>query len=249
MKKAYALAPTYRLLYNIGIVYQALRDSARSLDAFERYLSEGGGGVPADRVTEVTSRIERLKARVGYLNIEVKPAGAEISVDDFLLGQAPLPQKVRVNSGRRRVTASMPGHAPVTRAIELAGGETKTVSFDMTVAPSIAQKAAPNSVVPWISWGVTAALVGAAATTGVLALSATSKYDDLAKQPNLDPNELDRAYDKRGTFALATDILGGAAILAAGVSIYFTIKPPKVKSRDSAALYFSGRGVGLRYKF
>ena len=41
LKRAYELAPTYRILYNIALVNVELNDYAGALDAFERYLSEG----------------------------------------------------------------------------------------------------------------------------------------------------------------------------------------------------------------
>src|SRR5262249_3306147 len=38
LRRAYELAPTYRLLYNIAIVNVGLKDYVRAIDYFERYL-------------------------------------------------------------------------------------------------------------------------------------------------------------------------------------------------------------------
>ena len=43
-RRAQALAPNFRLLYNIGQVCYLLRDYPCALDSFSRYLTEGGGG-------------------------------------------------------------------------------------------------------------------------------------------------------------------------------------------------------------
>lgn len=257
LKRAYALAPSYRILYNIGLVYQSLQDYGRALDAFEQYLDEGGAEIPADRVAEVNSRLERLKGRVGYLEIRANEPTVAISVDDLPVGETPLASKLRVKSGRRKVTATISGRQPSTQVIELAGGETRVVTFDLHLAAPVLVKEPPKSPVPWICWGITAALAGAATTTGVLALNAASDYDDVRGQFN--PNAaaqksaLESADSKAAGFALATDILIGAAAVSAGVSIYFTIRPPKTSAKadkgERVSLVPTGRGAGLRYSF
>ena len=46
-RRAHAIAPSYRLLYNIGQVCYLLRDYPCALDSFSRYLSQGGAEIPA----------------------------------------------------------------------------------------------------------------------------------------------------------------------------------------------------------
>src|SRR5689334_21096548 len=41
-ERAYALAPEYRVLYNIGLVRFQLGDHAGAYEAFRRYLADGG---------------------------------------------------------------------------------------------------------------------------------------------------------------------------------------------------------------
>lgn len=254
LRKAYELAPTYRILYNVGLVYQQLKDYARSLDTFERYLDEGGANVPEDRLKEVSGRIDRLKTRVGFLTVVVNQPGAEITVDDLVIGTSPLPKAVRVNSGSRRVTAKLSGHPPESRIIELAGGENKTVQLDVRIAPDTVA-APPRSVVPYVSWGITAALAGATAVTGVLALGAAKDYDAKTDAFGATKADIEQANSKRKTLALVTDILGGVTIAAVGVSIYFTIKPPKSSSSGSVTsgtafeVFTTGQALGGRYRF
>ncbi|MET0596064.1 MAG: hypothetical protein ABW133_25410, partial [Polyangiaceae bacterium] len=51
-RKAYQLAPSYRLLYNIAQVHYELHNYVDALKAFRQYLNEGGTDVPVDRRTQ-----------------------------------------------------------------------------------------------------------------------------------------------------------------------------------------------------
>ena len=48
-QRAYEIAPNFGVLYNLGQASAELKDYVSALDAFERYLKEGGDAVPADR--------------------------------------------------------------------------------------------------------------------------------------------------------------------------------------------------------
>ncbi len=242
LRRAYELAPSYRLLYNIGLVYQELKEYARAYDAFERYLSEGGSEVPADRGLEVRRRLDRLKSRVGYLWITTTVPGAEVFVDDLSVGRTPFASSIRVNSGQRRVSVRLAGHPTESRVIELAGGEVSAFAFDLRT-PTAPPPSPPRSPLPWISWGVTAALAAGATVTGVLALQAANNYDTQANSgPGVD---LNGATDKLHTLSLTTDILLGATVAAAALSTYLTIRPPKPSGSEVGIVVTPGGVAGV----
>ena len=68
-KRAYELAPNYRVLYNLGQTSRELKDYASALTAYRQYLAEGGDEVKGARKKEVEGAIEDLVARVGTLSI------------------------------------------------------------------------------------------------------------------------------------------------------------------------------------
>ena len=76
-QRAYELAPSYKIMFNIAQVQMELADYAGALTAYSRYLSEGGPDVPANRRSEVVIEIERLKGRVGSIAVQTV-AGAEV---------------------------------------------------------------------------------------------------------------------------------------------------------------------------
>jgi hypothetical protein len=241
LERAYALAPSFRLLYNIGLIFQQLKDYARALDAFERYLGEGGAEVPTESLDEVHRRIDRLKDRVAYLSVETGQAGVEISVDDVVVGRTPLPTPVRVNAGQRRISARLAGYPLDSRVIGLAGGERASVTFSFAVA--VLPPAAPpprSHLVPYIAWGATGAVTIAAVATGVLALNATGNYDTEVAKFGIAPSDQSAAWEKAHGLAVTTDVLLGAAVLAAGVSVYLTLRHQEEPQR---AALIVGPGV------
>src|SRR5262245_23071216 len=56
-KRAYAAAPNYRLLYNLGQVSHELLDYTNAQAYFQRYLSEGGAEIEAARRQEVETAL------------------------------------------------------------------------------------------------------------------------------------------------------------------------------------------------
>jgi hypothetical protein len=242
LQRAYDLAPSYRILYNIGLVSQQLKQYARAYDAFDRYLKEGGAEVPPDRVDEVTHRIERLKGRVAYLTIETDPPGAEIFVDDAAIGRTPFSAALRVNSGQRKIRVTYPSRESETQIVELAGGERRSLQLRSGAGAKVEQ--APRNVAAYIGWGTTGALTAAAVTTGILALTSTSSYDKTVNSPTATGSDISSAWDKAHTFALSTDILTGAAVVAAGVSLYYTLRPPKRSPSAAGLIVLPGGIVG-----
>jgi hypothetical protein len=265
-RRAHALAPSFRIRYNVGQVCFLLHDYACALDSFQRYLAEGAGQIPVRRRAEVLRDVAQLEGRVARLLIVTDRPGAEITVDDVVVGTTPLAGPVLVAAGRPRVGARLSAHRPVTRTIEVAGQQTAIVELQLvsegalpgdagpvaaragagglSLAARPAPAGRPAGRVTLVSWLVTGALAAAAGTTGVLAVRASSQLERRRGQFGLEgPDELrDRARQTR-QLALATDILTGATVVAAGVSLYLTLSRPR--RGEGLALRIAPRAVAL----
>ncbi|WP_394838346.1 PEGA domain-containing protein [Pendulispora rubella] len=234
-EKANQLAPSYKILYNIGLIHRELNDFSQALKAFERYLSEGGTDIPDARRAEVDKYVSQLKGLVANLDVRVNIPGADVSIDDVPVGKAPL-GRVRVNPGHRKVTATREGYAPVTKVVNIAVGENGDVELSLTnlgaAAPKGALAATPvESTEPnpwttraWVGWGVTGALAIATGITGYLALDKSNKLSDARNTPDPDPSKMDSQSKDVKTFSIASDVLLGATIVGAGVSTWLTVK-------------------------
>jgi hypothetical protein len=249
MRRAYELAPAFKILYNLGLIHRQLNDHAASLDAFNQYLAEGGKKIDAKRHAEIEHHIADLKPLVATLTITVDVEGAEITIDDAVVGTSPLAAPISVNAGKRKISAKVAGKPPATRVITVAGSDAVNVKLELSEA---AQKTPPidttaakpqptkpketSRPVPWVAWGVTGVFVVGAVTTGILAMTSASALDDKRSTPNVSKDDLDSAASRTKTFALVTDILIVGTIAAAGVATYLTIKAPKANDTASTTV-------------
>lgn len=131
LNRAAELRPSYKLYYNIGQVRYAMHDYAAAIDAYRRYLDQGGDKIPSSRREQVQKELNELAQRVAKLTIDVDVPGAEILIDDAPVGTSPLAAPLIVNSGIRLVTVRHPDYLPQTRRITLAGNVQDKVSFTL----------------------------------------------------------------------------------------------------------------------
>jgi hypothetical protein len=243
LRRAYETAPNYKVLFNLAQVEFELLDYAAALTTFERYLNEGGDRIPKDRRAQVESDIEKLRDRLGSVEITVNVAGASVAVDDVPVGTTPLPHPVLVSAGRRRITIRRAGFAPETRVVDLAGGDHTVASFELTDAPPVPLPAPETTTspppapvetsssspstdthsVPWVGWAATAVFAGGAAITGGLALQQSQQLASDRARYGIDRSELDRQQKEATTLAVASDICTGAAVFAGVLSLYLTL--------------------------
>lgn len=275
-KRAYELAPNYKVLYNLGQTSLELQDYASALKAFEQYLREGGKDVPAKRKTEVEAELLKLRTRVAKVTVDVNVEGAEISVDDVVVGRSPLSEPVTVSAGRRKISVTKTGMTSATRMIDIAGGDVQKVPLEL-VDPQAANTARPPppvtpesdtptttpvTVVPpppvktknmtpvWIGLGVTGVLAVGAGVFGVLALDAKSSFDDRVSTLGTSTQSIDDARTRTRTLALVTDIVGASAIVAGGITLVLALtRPTVVKEAAFVRPYFAPLGAGLAGSF
>jgi len=245
--RAYGLSPTYKILYNIAKIERGKNDYSSALTHFQRYLAEGGSEVPAERRTEVEKEVGVLKERVAEISIKANVDGAAVYIDDIpvcgarmpdpkCVGTTPLRAPVIVNPGTRKVTAIKRGYQNAQSQLTVAGGDRNIVKLDLFDLTVKTEDTGPRTRAI-VSWSVTGALAVGAGVMGVLTLGKKDTYDkdrDKAQCANTITNSSDcnkdsfdtLASDKKSTrtFALVTDILGGAAIVGAGISVYLTVK-------------------------
>ncbi len=253
-KRAYELSPNYNVLFNLGQTARELKDYAAALTAFERYLKDGGAKITAARHKEVSAAVDELRHKVGTLKVTASVPGAEITVDDVVVGVSPLASPVVVNAGRRKLGAQASGYTPAQRVVDVAATEETAVSLDLPkidvsgprVEPPPPPKAGPP-LAAWVTLSVTGAGVVAAIVTGSIAVSAHSTLNhDLGTFPG-NAQSIADAQSRTRTFAVTTDVLIGitaAAAVATG-ALFFVV--PRLT--EKAAVGVSPGGVVVRGAF
>lgn len=243
-QRAYAVAPNYRILFNLGQTSLELQDYAAAQQAFEQYLAEGGSEVPSDKRAVAESSLQKLKQWIAHVTVSVNVSGAEILVDDVVVGTSPLAKPLLVSAGRRRISAVKSGAPPVFRALDVAGGDTLEVKLEivdtsaprpaLTTSASASTPVAPPPPPPppprndalWYGVAITSGLTLGAVTTGLLALRERGQLNDRLNTFPSSASSIDSARRSTKVLAITTDVLGGAALISGGVTLYFALRTP-----------------------
>ena len=248
-RRAYKLAPTYHLLFNIGQASAELRDYVGAHRSFTQYLADGGEDIGDERREMVERELVRLAGYLAQLEVTVSAAGedvsgAEITIDGEVVGTSPMSEAVLVSAGRRQVVVSLEGYARWERYVDLAGEDEKTVEVKLL---SLAVDRPPVTVTTgggrrglgsgfWASAGVTTALGIGTATLGVLTLRAKSDQDEVLAMVPTTQEAIDDATGRTRRLALYTDI--GLGLTTAGAVVTLVLgmrgggtRPPERQAR------------------
>ena len=248
-RKAYQLFPNYRLHYNIAQTYFDLHDYVSSMKHLKQYVQEGGSDLTAERRRQVSELNQKLEERIASLEIACNLDGADIRIDDMLVGVSPLNSAVLVNAGPRRITAIKAGYTVAARMVTVSGKEMAKVSLEVAAlakrpAAVLAQSmvaddaddGTPSVVIrnesakrPPLKIGLISSTVvmgGCAIATGifgVLTLNAKRDFNnELGRIPNTKDN-VDSARTKMKHDAYLTDAFGAATLVTGGMALYFLL--------------------------
>ena len=139
---AYQASPNFAVLYNLGRTYMAMGRAVDAVDAFTRYLAEGGSTIESKRRAEVAASIALNEKRIGQLEIEVEPALSAVQID----GKAvPVGEHaVRLLVGEHALLVSAPGYRSYAQALTISHQAATPVRVHLLKGP-----AAPNNA--WLS--------------------------------------------------------------------------------------------------
>ena len=232
--RANELAPSYKVLYNIGQTHFQLLDYPKALEAFEQHIERGGSDVPAARRKEVEEIRAKLRSRIATLDIHTN-VDARILVDDETVGSG-RSVNLRVSAGAHVVTAQADGYRVARKPVTLAGEDQTRVDLTLerevaavpSVAPVPASPMAPppfeapqeGSRVPFfVGLTATGVLALGTATFGIASLSAKSSLDSTLSGSVDSRTTVDDAKSRLRTYTIVTDVLGVSTIVAGVVTV------------------------------
>jgi hypothetical protein len=195
---AYAASPSWKILGNLGIAAMKLERDGEAVDAYAKYLQEGGADIdPAER-EQITRDMNLLKTGLAALTVETAPAGAVI-VDERIpptgnaivnrYGPITGPTKIGVKGGKHRFTAQLEGYDPLVWELDAQpGAQSHTFELKKTPPPPppgsvtvngapVDRPTSPLRIASYAAFGV--GVVGLAGGT-FFALSAKSKSNQAA---------------------------------------------------------------------
>lgn len=240
-ERAYEIAPSFRILYNMARIQRQQNNYAAALQNFQGFLTEGGAGIDEARRREVERDVELLRSRVATVDLKVNVEGADLYVDDVpvcagvqgqrgCIGKSPLSGPLLVNPGRRKISAVKAGYVTAASTVKVVGSDRTSLRLDLRPLGASAEAdgggrgGGGSSALAVGAWAGTGAFAIAAGVTGVLMLRAQSDLRDRRDQFVGDRSALDDDSKKVKNLALATDILGGVAIAGAVAATIFTIR-------------------------
>jgi len=147
-EEAFRLVSSPKILFNMGKAHLALGDEAKADEDFERFLDEAPYA-PKESRDEAQRRVETLRPRLAYLEVQTDDVGSTISIDGKVVGTAPLARPSVVLPGSHQVLVEKPEMTPQTRQVApIAGQKLRVVVKLVSAAASPVVTATPPPFVP-----------------------------------------------------------------------------------------------------
>lgn len=127
-------------------------------------------------------------------------------------------------AGRERATRAVQALQERSQAASAPQAEASTTAAPASQPSEAGPRRRIHDKKVLIGWIATGALVAATAVTGGLTLKASKDLESARAEFPADSGDLDHDADKTTTLAITTDVLGGAALVMAAVSVYWTVK-------------------------
>lgn len=152
-KAAYAASPSWKILGNLGISAMKLERDGEAIEAYKKYLAEGGKQVEADERAQFQRDLATLEAGVVRLTLDSDPPGAIIEDERFPASGNAIrnsyatsgPLQIGVRAGRHRFIAKLAGRQDAVWDVELSPRQQQSYTFklaEVAAAPVAAPVAA-----------------------------------------------------------------------------------------------------------
>jgi hypothetical protein len=123
-KTAHAKQPDPRLLYNMASAEKSLRHYATAAKILRRYLAEGGALLTSDDRRDAEELVKVIEALTLSVTINVSEPGAQVFLDDELIGVSPLASGIIVDIGQRKLRAQKEGFRALVVPVQIGPAHT-----------------------------------------------------------------------------------------------------------------------------
>jgi hypothetical protein len=231
-QQADKLNPSWKIAFNIGQCQAALKRYGLAIEAFERYLAEGGDEVPPERRTKVLDELSQFRKMVGGVMVTGQD-DVVVVIDDVVRGSTPMNQPILVTAGVQHHIELVKQEEVLKTLIETVRGES-ILEIDLSEtgepvpAPALPTTGESGQPAPppeddgaglspvwfWVGLGATAVFAGGA----VGANFALKRMKDDGIETDDDFNNA-RGVKIAGLASLG---LAAAAGITTGVLVFFT---------------------------
>ena len=217
-EQSYTLFPVYSTLYNVGQVHVALGHPVQAIDAYEKYLVQGGASVPAEQRARVEAELKTQRGRVGDIKLDVSPDGTEVRVDGESAGKAPMKSPVKVAAGHHRVEAMLEGYHTEQSEVDVPGqGHVEIMlrlqPLTQAVAPAPAESAATKPT-------TSSTIVNVAPAPSPPASAAQNARNEGASPRREQYSESSSIGNVQRVFGY---VIAGAGLIGTGIGVAFAV--------------------------
>jgi hypothetical protein len=131
-ERAYEISPHPLVLYNIAGCYRELSRYGEAVKYYTKFLSEGVGKVPTNRLSDAQNELDSIFALVARVTVTVEPAeGTTVFLDGAPLGPISPDLPLILAPGEHRLVARAPGRADAERTMRVASGDQRVVELTL----------------------------------------------------------------------------------------------------------------------
>ncbi|MCC6904119.1 MAG: tetratricopeptide repeat protein [Polyangiaceae bacterium] len=257
-KAAYADSPSWKILGNLGLAAMKLERDGEAIDAFEKYLKEGGSAVEEVERAQMQRDQQTLQASVVRVTITA-PKGAHLTDERVPVSGRDVVNEYQspdgkftlgLRPGRHRITAELAGFKKAVWEIDTTAGSSHAHEFKLEAADADAPKGGvpvgpttrrerPVPTLVWVGLGVSGALLAGAGVTGLMAKGKRSDFD--AKNDGSDTAGADELKKDGERLNLITDglLAGGVVVGAISVVALLGRSEVEVPVKEQARFRFS----------
>jgi hypothetical protein len=251
-RRAYEISPSWKILGNLGIAALRLERDGEAIDAFRKYLAEGGSNVDGAERQQFERDLATLESSVVHLKLTVAPAGASFVDQRMPPTGSPITTRyvapsgaleVGVRAGHHRITARLDGYEEMVWEVDLDPRQQVSHDFPLqkpssatpppgplvttsTQPPATDTSSRPVPTSVYVGLAATGALAAGGAVVAILAKGKHSDFESVnsSLQTPADQAEARDLRDSGKTLNLVADALFGGAIVAGGITavLYFT---------------------------
>jgi PEGA domain len=142
-RAAYDAAPSYEVLWNIGLCQRRLFQYGDAAATFDAYLKEGGKRLSKERRAAVAEELAKVRSLTAGVTVRVSTGAAEVFIDGERVGFTPLDRHL-VGPGKKVIRVVREGFKPHEEIKDLIPGDQIVLSIDLEpIAGYVPQKPAP----------------------------------------------------------------------------------------------------------
>jgi PEGA domain len=203
-EEAFRLVSSPKILFNMGKAHLALGDEPKAAEELERFLDEAPYA-PKESRDEAQRKLDTLRPRLSYLEVQTDDVGSTISIDGQVVGTAPLARASVVRPGAHEVRVEKSEMVTQVHQVAPIAGQKLRVVVKLVSAASPVVAGVPPAFAP-VPGGPAPAPSVAAAPPGAAPAAAVTSGPPTGQ-------------DRGGTLRTTGVVLGsaGAAVVIVGM--------------------------------